>query len=253
MVDTPGNIVESDIDRIVYEHFFAGRNGVFVDVGAARPDFLSISALYRGKGWRVIAIEPNPEFCDLHKKAGHEIVQCACGERDEDNVDFTIVDQHGGDYLGGKVSYESFSSLGIKKEFSQLKSDLDTKIIKVNVRRLDSLLGSLTPHVGQVDILSIDVEGWEMEVLDGFDSKQYRPHVMIVENLFCSPQYVSRLNDEGYVLWRRYFPNDVYVSSSAPLFIRRIYSRLAVSVHKGWAALQRQSEGFRGKFRKLFH
>jgi hypothetical protein len=43
--------VEGGIDRLVYDRFFAGvTGGVFVDVGAGRPDFLSMSALYRGLG-----------------------------------------------------------------------------------------------------------------------------------------------------------------------------------------------------------
>jgi FkbM family methyltransferase len=126
---------EGNVDRIVLEEFFnrAGR-GVFIDVGAARPDYLSISALYRAFGWRVIAIEPNPEFCEIHRARGHEVLQYACGDHDEDNVDFTIVDSHGCDYRGGCVSFESFSSLGIKDSYATLQADLDTREIKVNLR-----------------------------------------------------------------------------------------------------------------------
>ena len=51
------NIVEGDLDRLVYNEFFSHRGtGVIVDVGAGRPDFLSISRFYRDVGWRVIAI-----------------------------------------------------------------------------------------------------------------------------------------------------------------------------------------------------
>lgn len=91
---------------IVYEEFFEGAaSGVFVDIGAARPDFLSISAFHRAIGWRVIAIEPNPEFCELHRARGHEVLQYACGDRDQDNVDFTIADSHECDYRGGCRKY----------------------------------------------------------------------------------------------------------------------------------------------------
>jgi hypothetical protein len=31
---------------------------VLVEVGAAHPDYLSMSASYRSRGWRIIAIEP---------------------------------------------------------------------------------------------------------------------------------------------------------------------------------------------------
>jgi predicted RNA methylase len=75
---------EHQLDRIVYEEFFRGvSRGVFVDVGAAGPDFLSMSAMYRDLGWRVIAVEPNPDFCEAHRAAGNEVLEFACSDRDE--------------------------------------------------------------------------------------------------------------------------------------------------------------------------
>jgi|ERR1035441_9223207 hypothetical protein len=100
---------EKDIDRVVREAFFPdGTSGVLVEVGAARPDYLSISASFRERGWKIIAVEPNPEFCALHRANGHYVLQYACSDEDKDNVDFFVVDSNGADYLGGKVSFESF-------------------------------------------------------------------------------------------------------------------------------------------------
>ena len=114
------NRAEGDIDRRIAERLFKGRAGVFVEVGAARPDYLSVSAHFRTLGWRVVAIEPIPEFCELQRAAGNEVLQYACGEEDRDDVDFTVVDSHGSEYEGGQVSYESFSSLGIKPNYRTL-------------------------------------------------------------------------------------------------------------------------------------
>jgi hypothetical protein len=42
---------EGGLDVLVYEQFFADAElGVFVDVGAARPDYISMSALHRQLG-----------------------------------------------------------------------------------------------------------------------------------------------------------------------------------------------------------
>ena len=200
---------------MVYEEFFEGAaSGVFVDVGAARPDFLSISALYRAIGWRVIAIEPNPDFCELHRSRGYEVLQYACGDRDEDNVDFTIVDSHECDYRGGRVSYESFSSLGIKDSYAMLKSDLDTRKIKVRLRRLDTLLATHAQDIRRIDVVSVDVEGWEREVLNGLNFRKYRPRVLIIENFFSDDAYRRYMAERGYVLWRVIEPNDVYVRAT---------------------------------------
>ncbi len=218
------NKAEGNVDQIIQRRFFAGQgSGIFVDIGAARPDYLSISALYRSIGWRVIAIEPNPVFCDLHRQKGYEVLQYACGDHDEDNVDFFVVDSHGAQYANGEVSYESFSSLGIKDSYASLKDGLDKRKIQVNLRRLDTILKIHAPDVEHLDILSVDVEGWELEVLRGLSMEKYKPRVMIIENLFNEKEYREYMRSIGYVLWRRIPPNDVYVRSELIKRIERYF------------------------------
>jgi FkbM family methyltransferase len=207
---------EGGLDRVVYERFFATpqHRGVFVDVGAAGPEFLSMSALYRDLGWRLIAVEPNPAFCAAHRAVGHEVLEYACSNRDEDDVDFEVVDLHGDIYEGGEVSYESFSSLGIKQSYRELRDGLDIRQITVDVRRLDTLLAKHVPDVQRIDLVSIDVEGWELEVLEGFSLEQYQPTVLIVENLFDEQAYRETLGRRGYELLLRSEPNDVYIPAA---------------------------------------
>lgn len=205
---------EGEVDRIVRKRFFPEAwPGVLVDVGAARPDYLSMSALYRDLGWRVIAIEPNPVFCEEQRAAGNEVLQYACSDHDEDEVDFEVVDSHGRPCEGGFVSFESFSALA-ERPYRRLRDDLDVQRIKVNVRRLDTILAEHAPDIERLDIVSVDVEGWELEVLDGLTFERYRPQVLIVENLFNEAAYRRVMRRRGYVLWRRRAPNDVYVFSS---------------------------------------
>jgi len=202
------------VDRSVHDAFFSGiTDGVIVDVGAARPDFLSVSALYRQLGWRVIAIEPNPVFCQMHRDSGFEVLEYACGDRDEDDVPFEIVDSHGAAYGEGQVSFESYSSLRVKDSYRTLRPELDVQRITVNLRRLDTILTEHAPDVRHIDILSVDVEGWELEVLAGL-SVEYAPRVMIVENLFDDDDYRHALLTRGYELWARIEPNDIYAPKS---------------------------------------
>ena len=208
------NRAEGDVDRLVNERFFRNKSdGVLVDVGAARPDYLSISGLFRTKGWNVLAIEPNPAYGEHYKRLGIEVLPYACGEHDEDGVDFTVVNSHDAKYRGGNVTYESWSSLSIKDSYSELNPDLDRTKIKVNLRRLDSILQAHAPDVDQIDIVSIDTEGWELEALSGLDFDRYKPRVLIVENLFFETSYRAFMKDRGYVLWRCKSPNDIYVRS----------------------------------------
>ncbi len=79
---------EGHVDRLVLDAFFRNRSkGVVVEVGAARPDYLSIGASFRALGWKVIAIEPNPEFCAAHRAMGHDVLEYACSDQESDDAE----------------------------------------------------------------------------------------------------------------------------------------------------------------------
>jgi FkbM family methyltransferase len=211
---------EGNVDRVVLKTFFRGETrGVLVEVGAARPDYLSIGAHFRVLGWKVVAIEPNPEFCAAHRARGHEVLEYACSDEESDNADFFVVDSNGAHYQGGSVSFESFSSLGIRGQFADLhetvKAATSVKTIPVKVRKLDTILANHEPNLGEIDILAVDVEGWELNVMRGITLDRYRPKVVILENVFKDASLTEHMADRGYRLWKKghFAPNDVYVKS----------------------------------------
>ena len=218
---------ESNIDTIVLAEFFRQKKDcVLLEIGAADPEYLSIGKTFREIGWRVISIEPNPSFAQLHREKGYEVYEYACSNIDADDVDFTIVNFDGIRYEGGDITMESFSSLGINKGYEELLNTIEGNIskhmtdasvrrtsIKVKVRTARTLIEQI-PNVGALDLVSIDTEGWELECLQGFPIDRFRPKVFIVENLFPTNNEVELfLNVLGYTIWRRISPNDVYISS----------------------------------------
>ncbi len=184
---------------------------MFVDVGAAGPDYLSMSAHFRDHGWRVILVEPNPHFCEMHRAAGHEVQQYACADYDADDVPFSIVDAERAPYRDGHVTFESFSSIAIKPSYRAVLPDLPSREIRVQVRRLDTILREHAADVSRIDVLSIDVEGWELEVLRGLSLDRFRPKVVIVENFVNEATYPQFMHAAGYVIWKFSAPNEVYV------------------------------------------
>ncbi len=225
---------EKDIDLIVSRRFFANkREGLLVEVGAARPDYLSIGATFRELGWKVISIEPNPDFCKMHRELGNDVLQYACSDVNENDVDFFVVKSGASQYLGGVVSFESFSSLGIKgsfaEDFDKRGQGAEIETIKVKVRRLDTILNEHYPAVKELDALAVDVEGWELSVMRGLEEPAYQPRIVILENLFRSRAYRTFMRKRGYALWRRLKPNEVYVRSDVALsFLERLEGWLTV-------------------------
>jgi hypothetical protein len=45
--------------------------------------------------------------------------------------------------------------------------------------------------------LSIDVEGNELEVIDGINFKSHKPKVIVIENFGRSEKYMNRMNSVG--------------------------------------------------------
>ncbi len=227
------NHAEGDVDLVVKQRFFRQQSsGVFVEVGAAGPDFLSISAMYRKMGWTVFSIEPNPVFCELHRAQGFDVLEYACGDHDEDGVDFSVVTSHGNKWEGGEVSYESLSSLGIKESYTQWASAADVSKIKVNLRRLDTILRTHAKNIDHIDLLSVDVEGWELEVLNGLDFQIYRPRVLVIENIFRDKKYRDYMQAKGYKLWRCVWPNDIYATGGIGFWEPHAYSLSLWTAHQ---------------------
>jgi FkbM family methyltransferase len=207
-------VVEGDVDLVVQDAFFPDRTyrGTMIEVGAAKPDYLFVSASFRARGWRVISIESNPYFCEIQRRQGVDVRQYACGDTDQDDVSFFVV-RTNATYQGEPVTNESFSSLGVRGKYAEMMKSVPTSTdeIKVKVRRLDTILREHAGDLGEVDVVCIDVDGWELEVLSGFSFEVHQPKLLIVENLFLDPAYVDYFVRRGYALWKRLEPNDIFV------------------------------------------
>ena len=88
-------------------------------------------------------------------------------------------------------------------------SDLKTKKIQVEIRRLDSILQDL--NIDTVDILSIDVEGWELDVMLGLDTEKINCKLIVVENFLNDIEYNNYFEKIGYVLKQEINYNQIYV------------------------------------------
>lgn len=197
-----------NISQNIHDSFFKERvKGVMVEVGAAGPTYLSQSLYFRNKGWRCICIEPNPNFVKKHIEEGSEIYEYACSDKDENNVDFEICN------MGGEVTNESFSSLDIQESFVKKsgfssKTNLNIEKIKVNIRKLDTILNTL--NISSIDYISIDVEGHEQKVLDGFSIQKYKPKIVLIENNYEDDRYDNYFKLNNYSLYSNNGNNYIY-------------------------------------------
>ncbi len=182
---------EFNTDRIIRETYFSDFDfkGTMIEVGAGPVEFYSMSKHFRDSGWRCICVEPNPKFVEDHKKLGNEIYQYACSNSEGTSV-FKVVSSN----WSSDVDGISFSSLGMKYPMQ----GQSIHEIEVDTILLDTLLKKIS--VSKVDFLSVDVEGWELEVLDGFSLDVFSPKVVLLENYLHSNSYVEYMESKNYKL-----------------------------------------------------
>jgi FkbM family methyltransferase len=193
---------EDEIDKIVKETFFPNiTDGVMVEVGAGPPTFISSSKHFRDLGWRCICIDPNPKFVEQHKAEGSEIYQYACSNK-TGNGTFQIYDSttYGHSSENSGVSH---SALSFRYGAANSQKEINVEIIKLN-----DLLEKL--NIKKVDYVSIDVEGWEIEVMQGFDVSKYKPKVIVLENFLYADEYTTYMESVGYTLHQNIKYNYIY-------------------------------------------
>ena len=145
--------------------------GFYVDVGAYHPVVSSNTYFFYINGWSGINIDPCPGSITDFKKVRPRDINLEIGISDkEETLPFY--------YIGERSSMNSFS-----KDFLQELGMYNhvVKEIPVNVMPLRKVLEKYSDGFTGVDILSIDVEGFDLQVIQSNDWEKYRPKVVVIE------------------------------------------------------------------------
>jgi FkbM family methyltransferase len=205
---------EFETDKYIRENFFPNFSykGTMVEVGAGPPTFISTSKHFRNNGWRTICVEPNPKFVKQHLEEGSEVYPYACSN-EEKNTSF-VINYNNDEWYSQEHDGVSFSSLGIR--YQNVPEHNTQETIEIQAIKLDTLLNRI--NVEKVDILSIDVEGWELDVMMGFDHIKYDPKVIVMENFENKKEYEIFMNERGYIKKTNLGYNEIYVKNETQKF-----------------------------------
>lgn len=156
------------LDRV----FGAGHPGFYVDAGANDPVFHSVTKMLYEGGWRGVNIEPNPV---LHGR----LVADRPGDA---SLNVGVSDAEG--------TLTFFDVPAPLHGWSTFLPDLAAHYRSQGVEPIERAIPVTTlgrifeQHVGDrtVDVLKVDVEGFERQALSGLDLGRWRPRVLLIES-----------------------------------------------------------------------
>lgn len=165
-------------DLALLEIFAEQLDGYYIECGAFDGRTISVSWIFDAMGWNGLLVEGVPA---LHAQAAkhrpHARVEHAAVSRrgSSGTTKFSVV-------AGGAGG--AFSFLNTNKDHLDIvrNSGAKTVLVDVPLTTMDDLLAKQPPKNGQVDFAVIDVEGGELDVLDGFDLERWKPRVLMLED-----------------------------------------------------------------------
>ena len=159
-------------DVILHRLFPVTQTGFYVDVGAGHPRFENDTFFFYLRGWRGINIEPNHFFhCAFMKERPRDI-----------NLQVVLSDSSGGALNYYELNGSGLSTCDVEQATAYQAAGRDIVLREVPVTTLSSILTEA--GVDYINILKVDVEGFEEKVLNGNDWDKFRPDVVVVEAIY---------------------------------------------------------------------
>lgn len=198
-------------DRFLFEHFFPDtKNGTFIEAGAADGEIKSNTYFFEQLGWKGLCIEPRLDpfnsLCKL-RNCYTENVGLSTTNQPESDVKFLELTGWGSGLSGVIKNYDARHVQRIRKE-TQHPNHHTSKEITINTVPLQSLIDKYGLH--QLDLLSLDIEGGELDVLKTLDWDRNQIKVILVENNYKESGFIRYLDSLGYRVATRIVCDEVY-------------------------------------------
>ena len=223
-------------DRLVWDHFHRKPRGFFIEVGANDPINLSQTYLLEQNGWEGILVEPQAECCQRLRQVRprSKVIQAACGApAQKGKALFRIATSHDRSMLATQTPDEDVTFAGT---------------VEVDLITLDELLAERGDP--KPDFVSIDVEGGELAVLQGFNLAKHQPGLLVVEDHVHHLRLHAYLRAQGYKLVKRTGSNNWYIPQEVAFpvglaerwrLFRKMYLATPLRQLKRWRSSSRRA------------
>ena len=153
------------VDLIITKLLNSKNKGIYIDVGCHHPFLNNHSYLLYKSGWEGINIDIDYNSIDMFNFFRKRDV----------NIQTAVTDHK------GEVDLFFYHNRAAKNTISKEFGSDAKEQKKINSDTLNNIIENSKFKNSKVDFVSVDVEGNEMNVLNGFNLKKYKPKLILLE------------------------------------------------------------------------
>lgn len=203
------------INTILYKKNI--KNPYYLDIGANRPKHCSNTYSWYFQGANGVLVEPNPILAKkLKKYRNHDIVLAygVCADSENGTIaDLYVFSKYDALSTFSKKDVDYWKNIGMKK-IGKISHD---KIIKVQLLPINEILSNYCKKLP--DILSLDIEGLDLDILKSLDFERFPIPICCVETLLYGENQKESKNMnlinfmlcKGYIVYADTFVNTIFI------------------------------------------
>lgn len=190
---------------------FGWKNFSYLDIGTNHPKKFNNTYLFYKKGNRGVCVEPDKNLVkSINASRGEDIVlNVGLSSGEESIADF---------YIMSVDTLNTFS----KEDAEKLdKEGIYTikEVVKVPLKNINNII-SETFKGRTPNLVSIDVEGWNEEIVRSLDFNSYKPEVLCLETVtFATDNTETKIDSiieyvksKGYFVYADTFINTIFIN-----------------------------------------
>lgn len=199
-----------DLDKKMLK-YINYKNGVFIEVGANDGLTQSNTAYFeKNLNWTGLLIEPNNEqFLKCKENRKNSIVEnyaLVSKNYKEECVIGNFTNQKANGLMSMTLDLGDYTEDHMLKQKNEILSE---QLVKCRSITLTKLLDN--HNFDKIDFFSLDVEGYEISVLNGLDFNKYRPKYILIETAnreIYQNKIREYMKEKNYIFLERLSLND---------------------------------------------
>ena len=182
----------------------------YLDIGTNHPLMGNNTYLFYRNGGQGVCVEPNPQLCAQIKKRRRRdtCLNIGLGTDGDRVADFYVMSSH----VLSTFSREEALELDSAGKYKI------TEVLKIPLKNINSIVKE--NFSSPIDLVSIDVEGWNQEIVESIDFNSWRPFCFCVETITFSETHegkklndiIDRFKSNGYEVYADTHLNTIFVN-----------------------------------------